>query len=42
MQLVVGNPVGVTLMQHAGIWLPLLAASLTLAFSYEWLAKRVA
>ena len=42
MQLVVGNPLGVTLVQHAGIWLPLFAASLTLAFSYEWLSKRVA
>ena len=37
MQLVAGNPVLVTLVQHAGLWMPYLAASLVIAYTYEWL-----
>jgi len=36
MQLVVGNPLLVTVVQHAGIWLPYLAGSLAVAFVYEY------
>jgi hypothetical protein len=39
MQLVIGNPLWVTLVQHAGGWLPYLAASLVVAFSYEALLR---
>ena len=39
MQLVIGNPLGVTLVQHAALWLPYFAASLAVAFSYEALLK---
>ena len=42
MQLVVGNPLLVTLVQHAGIWMPYLVASFVLAFTYEWLVARQA
>jgi RimJ/RimL family protein N-acetyltransferase len=35
MQLVVGNPVWVTVVQHAAIWLPFLLESLAVALAYE-------
>ena len=35
MQLLVGNPVVVTLVQHAGSWAPVVAASLVVAYAYE-------
>jgi hypothetical protein len=35
MQLVIGNPLLVTLVQHAAIWVPHVAASLALAYTYE-------
>jgi hypothetical protein len=39
MQLVIGNPLWVTLVQHAAGWLPYLAASLAVAFCYEALLR---
>jgi len=40
MQLVIGNPLWVTVVQHASIWLPYVAASLVLAYAYEALFRR--
>jgi hypothetical protein len=40
MQLVGGNPLNVSLVQHAAIWVPYLAACLTLAYLYECLGQR--
>lgn len=43
MQLLVGNPVWVTLVQHAGAWTPVVAASLIVAYAYEslgWLLAK--
>ncbi len=37
MQLLVGNPVWVTVVQHAGTWAPVVAASLVVAYAYEFL-----
>jgi hypothetical protein len=37
MQLLIGNPVWVTLVQHAGAWAPVVAASLVVSYAYEFL-----
>ena len=37
MQLVVGNPLHVVLVQHGAVWLPYIVGSLTLTYCYEWL-----
>ena len=42
MQLVVGNPAGVTLVQHAALWLPYLVGSLVVALAYELVRRHVA
>ena len=45
MQLLVGNPVWVTLVQHAGVWAPIVAASLVVSYAYEslgWLPAKPA
>ena len=42
MQLVVGNPVGVTLVQHAALWMPYVAACLVVAYAYEFLGRLLA
>ncbi|RQP21158.1 hypothetical protein [Piscinibacter terrae] len=39
MQLVIGNPLWVTLLQHAGIWVPYVAASLVVAYTFELVGK---
>ena len=39
MQLLVGNPVWITLVQHAGIWAPVVAACLVVVYAYEILAR---
>jgi hypothetical protein len=37
MQLVVGNPLHVVLVQHGAVWLPYIVGSLMLTYCYEWL-----
>ena len=39
MQLLIGNPVWVTLVQHAGLWAPVVAACLVVAHTYEIVAR---